>query len=153
MFDSFLTPWTVARQALLSMSFPRQEYWSELPFPSPGDFPNPGIESISLALAGGFFTTEPPGKPQVPYIQTFKMGTFKDRNMPSCFAVLFKVLYRQIKMFSLFFVYYLCEKHYKPITLHCYIADCVSWVPRLTLLDLGINWTYERALGTELLRM
>ena len=40
-----------------------QEYWSELPFPSPVDLPDPGIKPASLALAGGFFTTEPPGKP------------------------------------------------------------------------------------------
>ena len=45
------------------MGFSRQEYWSRLPFPSPGDLPNPGIEPTSLALAGGFFTTEPSGKP------------------------------------------------------------------------------------------
>ena len=44
------TPWTVARRALLFMRFPRQEYWSGLPFPSPGDLPNPGIESGSPAL-------------------------------------------------------------------------------------------------------
>ena len=43
--------------------FSRQEYWSELPFPSPGDLPNPGIESTSPTLAGGFFTTKLPGKP------------------------------------------------------------------------------------------
>ena len=56
----FATPWTVACQALLSMGFPRQEYWSGLPFLSPGDLPNPGVEPASLmspALAGGFFTT------------------------------------------------------------------------------------------------
>ena len=45
------------------MKFPRQEYWSELPFPSLGDLPGPGIKPMSLALAGGFFTTESPGKP------------------------------------------------------------------------------------------
>ena len=45
------------------MGFPRQEYWSGLPFPSPGDLPNPEIKAASLALAGRFFTTEPPGKP------------------------------------------------------------------------------------------
>ena len=56
------TPWTVAHQAPLSMGFPRQEYWSRLPFPSPGDLSNPGIEPASPALAGGFFTTEPPGE-------------------------------------------------------------------------------------------
>ena len=54
---------TVACQAPLSMGFPRQEYWSRLPFPSPGDLPDPGIKPLSPALAGGFFITEPPGKP------------------------------------------------------------------------------------------
>ena len=51
----------VAHQAALSVGFPGQEYWSGLPFPSPGDLPGPGIESTSPALAGGFFTTGPPG--------------------------------------------------------------------------------------------
>ena len=46
------------------MGFPRQEYWSGLPFPSPGDLSHPGIKPTSPALAGRFFTTEPPGKPQ-----------------------------------------------------------------------------------------
>ena len=56
----FVTPWTVAHQAALSMGFSRQEYWSGLPFPSPGDLPDPGIKPTSLtspALASGFFTT------------------------------------------------------------------------------------------------
>jgi len=56
-----VTPWTIACQVLLSMGFPRQEYWSGLPFPSPGDFPDPGIEPTSPALAGRFFTLELPG--------------------------------------------------------------------------------------------
>ena len=63
----FAVPWTVAHQTPLSMGFPRQEYWSGLPFPTLGDLPHPGIELTSLvssALAGGFFTTAPPGKPQ-----------------------------------------------------------------------------------------
>ena len=59
----FATPWTVAHQAPLSMGFSRQEYRSGLPFLSPGDLPDPGIEPMSPALAGGFFTTEPPGTP------------------------------------------------------------------------------------------
>ena len=61
----FATPQTVACQAPPSMGFPRQEYWSELPFLSPGGLPNPGIKPVSLgspALAGGFFITEPLGK-------------------------------------------------------------------------------------------
>ena len=45
------------------MKFPKQEYWSGLPFPSPGDLPDPGIEPESPELAGRFFTAEPPGKP------------------------------------------------------------------------------------------
>ena len=55
--------WTVARQTPLSMGFSRQEYWSGLPFPSPGDLPNPETEPASPALAGDFFTTEPLGSP------------------------------------------------------------------------------------------
>ena len=65
--DSFVTPWTVVLQAPLSMGFPRQEYWNGLPFPSPEDLPDPGIQPLSLAspvLAGKFFTTEQPGKPR-----------------------------------------------------------------------------------------
>ena len=61
--DSFVIPWTVDHQAPLSMGFYQQVYWNELPFPSPGDLPDPGIKPLSPALAGGFFTTEPPGKP------------------------------------------------------------------------------------------
>ena len=53
----------MAHQAPLSMGFSRQEYWSGLPFPSLGDLPDPRIKLVSLALSGGFFTAEPPGKP------------------------------------------------------------------------------------------
>ena len=66
----FATPWTVAHPAPLSMGFCSPEYWSGLPFPSPGHLPNPGIKpasSASPALAGGFFTTELPGKLQQPW--------------------------------------------------------------------------------------
>ena len=61
----FVTPWTVAHQAPLSMGFSRQEYWSGLPFPSPGDISDPRTEPVSPGLAGRFFTTEPPGKPRL----------------------------------------------------------------------------------------
>ena len=64
MSDSFGTPWTVARQAPLTMGFSRQGYWSGLPFPSPEDLPDPGIEPVfpaASALSGGFFTTAPSG--------------------------------------------------------------------------------------------
>ena len=61
----FVTPWTVAHQAPLYMGFPRQEYWSGVPLPSPGDLPDPGLQPVSPISAYGFFTTEPPGKPVV----------------------------------------------------------------------------------------
>ena len=58
----FVTPWTVAYQAPPSMGFSRQEYWSGLPFPSPGDLPDPGIEPGSPTLQADALTSEPPGK-------------------------------------------------------------------------------------------
>ena len=66
LYPTLLGPhaWTVAHQAPLSIGFPRQEYWSGLPFLPLGGLPDPGIEPRSSALASGFFTAEPPGKPQ-----------------------------------------------------------------------------------------
>ena len=60
----FVTPCTVALQAPLSMGFSRQEYWSGLPFPSPGDLPDPGIKPRSPALQADALTSAPPGRPQ-----------------------------------------------------------------------------------------
>ena len=60
---TLVTPWTVTRQAPLSMGFPRQDFWSRLPFPSLEDFLDPGIKPGFPAWLGRFFTTEPPGKP------------------------------------------------------------------------------------------
>ena len=66
MSDSFVTPWTVAHQAALSMGFPRQEYRSGLPFPSLGHLPHPGIELTSLVSPAqvGSLPLVPPGNPQ-----------------------------------------------------------------------------------------
>ena len=72
----FVTPWTVAPLAPLSMGFSRQEYWNRLPFSPPGDLPNPGIKTTSPAppaSAGGFFTTEPPGKSREPRSNSFSI--------------------------------------------------------------------------------
>ena len=73
--DSFVTPWTVARQVPLSVEFFRQEYWRGLPFPSPGNLPDPGIDPASLASsawAGGFFTTVVPGLDVPNYLTEFE---------------------------------------------------------------------------------
>ena len=59
------TPWIIACQTPLSMGFPREEYWSGLPFHPPGDLLDPGIEPVSPALVSKFFTTAPPGKPLI----------------------------------------------------------------------------------------
>ena len=61
----FVTPWTAAHQSHLSMGFPRQECWSGLPFPSPGDLPDPGLEPASSGLAGRFFLLSHQGSPLV----------------------------------------------------------------------------------------
>ena len=72
-------------------------------------------------------------------------------------TILLKVLNCKTKnilfLLCLFFMYYLCEKYYKPITVQYYIANCVYWVPRLTLLDLRTNWTYKCTLRMELICM
>ena len=83
MSDSFATPWNVVCQAPMSMGFSRQEYWSELQFPSPGDLPNLGTETLSPALAVRFFTTEPSGRIHTVtvLIEIFTLKGF------SCFSV------------------------------------------------------------------
>ena len=88
----FETPWTVACQAPLSMGFPRQEYWSGLPFPSPGDLPNPGIEHVppmSPSLQADSLPTEPSEKPMCTYIPSFRrfpslLGQYRALNKVPC---------------------------------------------------------------------
>ena len=109
----FGTPWIVDNKAPLSIGFSRQVYWSGLPFPAPGGLPHPWVKSespVSPAFAGGFFTTEPPGK-------------------PSCLVLLYFSRYYIVRLkmflfFCVFPIYYLCEKYYKPISVQYYIAKC-----------------------------
>ena len=75
-----MTPWTAAHQAPQSMGFSRQEYWSGLPFPSPGDLPDPGIEPGSPALEADALTSEPAGKPYSFYTTSSKPQTQKKHN-------------------------------------------------------------------------
>ena len=78
------TPWTVAHQAPPSMGFSRQEYWSGLPFPSPGDFPNPGIEPRSPTFPADTITSEPPGKPRTVLQEELKTPLYHSIiNLPS----------------------------------------------------------------------
>ena len=74
----FVTALTVSHQAPLSVEFSRQEYWRGLPFPTPGDLPDSGIEPMSPEVAGRFFTTVPPGKPH--YLLYTHDPTFRGTN-------------------------------------------------------------------------
>ena len=74
----FATPWTIAYQAPPSMGFSRQEYWSGLPFPSPGDLPNSGIEPKSPTLEADTLTSEPPGKPCARMVSSYYRRMNKD---------------------------------------------------------------------------
>ena len=78
----FATPRTVACQAPLSMGFSKRDYWSGLPFPPPGDLPHPGIKLASPVSAGGFFTTEPTGKPLIRYSVQFSRSVVSDSLQP-----------------------------------------------------------------------
>ena len=83
----FATPWSLTHQALLSMGFPRQEYWSGLPFSSSGDLSDPGIEPVSPALADRFFNTEPPGKPSLSGNNVQNQAKFPNRTFNQVFFV------------------------------------------------------------------
>ena len=111
--DSSVTPWAVAHQAPLSMVFSRQEYWSGLPFPSPGDLPDPGIKPTSPALAGRFFTTEPAGKPLsqnatqqlrelLMYATSYKGVLLREKTIPKVYITIYFYLYIILEMTKLY---------------------------------------------------
>ena len=101
----FVTLWTAACQAPLSIEFSQQKYWSGLPFPSPGDLPDPRITSGSPALQADSLPSEPPGKPCGEHIQGFKYtnqgtstvpsGSFDCLNPKFRFSALFTILTQQ----------------------------------------------------------
>ena len=98
--DCFATPWTIALQAPLFVGLPRPEYWSELPFPSPGDRPKPKDRTWVSCTSGGFFTAEPPGEalqslyPYVYVVYSCHPGLKKKKNLlmflllQSCFCII-----------------------------------------------------------------
>ena len=84
MSNSFVSPWTVAHQAPLSMGIPRQEYWSRLPFLPPGGLPDPGIEPVfpwSPALVSRFLITVLPEKPQILVVRWNLLGILEEGHM------------------------------------------------------------------------
>ena len=98
MSNSFVTPWAIAHQAPLSMGFPRQEYWSALPFPSPGDLPGPGIKSVSPAFRVALCLTEPPGNFVLQSLSYFTIDFFF-----FCFNLMFLSLFWSFSIWIFFF--------------------------------------------------
>ena len=102
----FATPWTAAYQAPPSMGFSRQEFWSGLPFPSPGDLPDPGIESGSPAFQADALISEPPGKPHVTHTHKQKICPLLIKFpcvpcqaiFPALKATVFICIYREVWM-------------------------------------------------------
>ena len=92
----FATPWTVAYEAPPSMEFSWQEYWSGLPFPSPGDIPNPGIEPKSPTLQADSLPAEPQGKPQNTGVssQSLLQGIFPTQGSNSGLLYCRRILYQ-----------------------------------------------------------
>ena len=96
----FSTPWTVAHEAPPCMEFSRQEYWSGLPFLSPGDLPDPGIEPKSPALQADSLLSEPPRKPKTTVVGSLFLlqGIFPNqelkRGLPHCRWILYQLSYQ-----------------------------------------------------------
>ena len=94
----FASPWTVAYQTPPSMGFSRQEYWSGLPFPSPGDLPNPRIEPWSPALCTDSLLFEPPGKPKNTGVGSLTLRIFptqeSNRGLLHCRWILYQLSYQ-----------------------------------------------------------
>ena len=88
----FATLWTIAHQAPLSMGFSGQEYWSGLPFPPPGDPPDPGIEPGSPALQADSLSSEPPGKPYLKFKFKNSNLQYTDLNQQSNSLLCFRTL-------------------------------------------------------------
>ena len=85
----FATPWTVAHQVPLSMGFPRKEYWSRFPFPSPGDLPDSEIEPGSPVLQGDSLLTEPPGNPKLLNVTNSNLVSMSpNQGGSSCFLLI-----------------------------------------------------------------
>ena len=120
------TPWTAARQAPLSMGFSRQEYWSGLPCPPPGDLPHPGIEARSPTLQAHCLPCEPPGMPQKTSVPSLCEGLGRDSQRDRKISVYpdFKTIANLQMLFtqSLSKQIYMCC----PIWLYTFFQSCTS---------------------------
>ena len=156
--DSFATPQTVALQASLSMGFPSQEYWIWLPFPSPGNPPDPDIEHMSSPLQVDSLSTEPPGKPQS-YLSVVKI-TWKIQSWPFP-TIAYNLLrpgrwwaYLGVKLTGLCPLWYrddqVCQKspqqHLEQEGRRNVLHTCTP-VPSQTLWDMGVHFLQSPSIG------
>ena len=136
----FATPWTVAYQAPPSMGFSRQEYWSGVPLPSPGDLPYPGIEPWSPAFQADALTSEPPGKPLYFFlISIFSSDKNPGRELLDHIVVLFLIFKRIFILFSI-----VTAANYVPTNsaqkfpfLHIFANACYLFV---IVILTGVRW-------------
>ena len=139
MSNSFMTPWTVACQIPMPMGFPRQEYWSRLTFPSPGNLPN-HVSSIT----GGFFTTEPPGKLMSSfchmldfqlYLNLFEDGLYfsTDLSVCLCFTDILQIV---VVIWCIFMFIEQVHLYYS------YFSEC-SWQYWLFIFLLSFRMSYQ----------
>ena len=130
----FATPWTVAYQALTSMRFSRHDYWSGLPFPSPGDLPNPGIKPGSPALQTEALPSEPPGK--LSLTEHSKNSLYLDQSSPQyCYRDLLSHSVSYSVKFSLEFR---CSL---PGGKHLQVSTVQS-IPKATAVGSGEEWVW-----------
>ena len=106
-----MTPWTLACQVPLPMEFSRQEYWSGLPFPSPGDLPDPGIKRRSPALQADSVLSEPPGKPKntglgsLSFLHGIYLTQESNQGLLHCRWILYQLSYQGCLLKPLFPIY------------------------------------------------
>ena len=126
----FVTLWTVACQTtLLSMRFSRQEHWSGLAFPPSGNFLNPGSKPVSPALAGRFFTTEPPGKPQLFLITNYNWCCTKIylwALTPPCTVLSPKSIHTPLQSMVVSRKHFACDRGRTTTVPKCYVTKSIS---------------------------
>ena len=122
---TLVTPWTVTLQAPLSMGFPRQEHWSGLPFPPPGDLPNPEIEPASPAWAGGFSIPQS-------HWGSLELCTHLRVHLLSTFLSIHSGINSSILPFNqLFIIHSFITKHPAIIYLYACLSENIQWAPGL----------------------
>ena len=135
-----VTPWTVAHQAPVSMGFSRQEYWTGLPFPSPGDLPNPGIKPGSPALRTDFLLSEPPRKPQVPIKSEYIRDAWNiDLWLISSTLYLIILVLPGFVCTETLSCCFPCPPLYRGVR---WVRSMGNWVPPASFPDVHVSWPW-----------